>query len=128
MTSAQASLDDAVTLKECETVDLSQINSPSDYLAAASSSETLEHIEKVVQDWIKQIEQVIYSLETGLSQGMINSCCVVFCFVCLLDLCFILLQVLCYFVILRCVVIAMYMRFKDGSSVPTSFTLRGPAL
>ena len=81
LTSARASLDDAVTLKECETVDLSQINSPSDYLAAASSSETLEHIEKVVQDWIKQIEQVIHSLETGLSQGMINPCCVVLCFV-----------------------------------------------
>ena len=45
-------------MKECDTVDLSQITSPSDYLAAANSSETVEKIEKVVQDWIKQIEQV----------------------------------------------------------------------
>lgn len=58
LSSAQASLDDAVTLKECDSVDLTRISSPNDYIAAASSSETLEQIEAVVTAWVKQIEQV----------------------------------------------------------------------
>lgn len=59
LASAQASLNDAVTLKECQTLDLSKICSPSDYIAAAGSSEALEHIEEIVTAWIKQIEQVV---------------------------------------------------------------------
>ena len=59
LNSAQASLDDAVTLKECDSIDLTRISSPNDYIAAASSSETLEQIEEVVTAWIKQIEQVL---------------------------------------------------------------------
>ena len=59
LSSAQASLDDAVTLKECDSIDLTRISSPNDYIAAASSTETLEQIEEVVTAWIKQIEQVI---------------------------------------------------------------------
>ena len=58
LSSARASLDDAVTLKECDSVDLTRISSPNDYIAAASSSETLEQIEEIVTAWIKQIEQV----------------------------------------------------------------------
>lgn len=58
LSSAQASLNDAVTLKECDSVDLTRISSPNDFIAAASSSETLEQIEEIVTAWIKQIEQV----------------------------------------------------------------------
>lgn len=61
LSSAQASLDDAVTLKECDSVDLTRISSPNDYIAAASSSETLEQIEEIVTAWIKQIEQVTHT-------------------------------------------------------------------
>ena len=61
LSSAQASLDDAVTLKECDSVDLTRISSPNDYIAAASSSETLEQIEEIVTAWIKQIEQVTHA-------------------------------------------------------------------
>lgn len=58
LASAQASLDDAVSLKECDSIDLTRISSPNDFIAAASSSETLEQIEEIVTAWIKQIEQV----------------------------------------------------------------------
>ena len=58
LASAQGSLDDAVCLKECQSLDLSRIASPADYIAAAGSSETLENIEEIVTAWIKQIEQV----------------------------------------------------------------------
>lgn len=62
LSSAQASLHDAVSLKECDTVDLTRISSPTDFIAAASSTETLEQIEEVVTAWVKQIEQVLTSL------------------------------------------------------------------
>lgn len=62
LSSAQASLNDAVTLKECDTIDLTRISSPTDFIAAASSTETLEQIEEVVTAWVKQIEQVLTSL------------------------------------------------------------------
>lgn len=48
-----------MTLKECDSIDLTRISSPNDYIAAASSTETLEQIEEVVTAWIKQIEQVL---------------------------------------------------------------------
>ena len=48
-----------MALKEPENINLSLINTPSDYIAAASSTETLEQIEEVVTAWIKQIEQVL---------------------------------------------------------------------
>lgn len=47
-----------VTLKECDTFDLTVLKGPSDYLAAANSSETTEKIEASMKVWIKQIEQV----------------------------------------------------------------------
>lgn len=50
-----------MTLKECDSVDLTRISSPNDYIAAASSSETLEQIEEIVTAWIKQIEQVTHA-------------------------------------------------------------------
>lgn len=62
LNSAQASLNDAVTLKECDTIDLTRISSPTDFIAAASSTETLEQIEEVVTAWVKQIEQVLTNL------------------------------------------------------------------
>ncbi|XP_015771206.1 PREDICTED: LOW QUALITY PROTEIN: dynein heavy chain 5, axonemal-like [Acropora digitifera] len=63
LSSAQASLNDAVTLKECDTIDLTRISSPTDFIAAASSTETLEQIEEVVTAWVKQIEQVLAESE-----------------------------------------------------------------
>ena len=55
---AKESLDDKVILKPCETYDLSTLQGPADYLAAANSSESLQAIEECIQVWIKQIEQV----------------------------------------------------------------------
>ena len=55
---AQDSLDDTVVLKECETLDLSQISSPTDYINAANSSDVLPKIEDLIGIWMKQIEQV----------------------------------------------------------------------
>ncbi|XP_071325116.1 dynein axonemal heavy chain 5 isoform X1 [Trachinotus anak] len=56
---AQESLQEKVTLKECDTFDLRVLKGPSDYLAAASSTETTEKIEACMKVWIKQIEQVL---------------------------------------------------------------------
>lgn len=47
-----------VTLKECNTFDLRILRGPSDYVAAAGSTETVESIEACMKVWIKQIEQV----------------------------------------------------------------------
>lgn len=47
-----------VTLKECDTFDLRVLKGPSDYLAAANSTETTEKMEVCMKVWIKQIEQV----------------------------------------------------------------------
>lgn len=47
-----------VTLKECDTFDLRVLKGPSDYMAAANSTETTEKIEACMKVWIKQIEQV----------------------------------------------------------------------
>ncbi|XP_039973302.1 dynein heavy chain 5, axonemal [Xiphias gladius] len=56
---AQESLQEKVTLKECDTFDLRVLKGPSDYMAAASSTETTEKIETCMKVWIKQIEQVL---------------------------------------------------------------------
>ncbi|XP_040900388.1 dynein heavy chain 5, axonemal isoform X2 [Toxotes jaculatrix] len=56
---AQESLQEKVTLKECDTFDLRVLKGPSDYMAAASSTETTEKIEACMKVWIKQIEQVL---------------------------------------------------------------------
>uniref|UniRef100_A0AAQ5ZR96 AAA+ ATPase domain-containing protein n=1 Tax=Amphiprion ocellaris TaxID=80972 RepID=A0AAQ5ZR96_AMPOC len=48
-----------VTLKECDTFDLRVLKGPSDYVAAANSTETIEKIEACMKVWIKQIEQVL---------------------------------------------------------------------
>ena len=55
---AQDSLDDTVVLKECETLDLNQITTPTDYINAANSSDALPKIEELIGIWMKQIEQV----------------------------------------------------------------------
>lgn len=47
-----------VTLRECDTFDLRVLKGPSDYMAAANSTETTEKIEACMKVWIKQIEQV----------------------------------------------------------------------
>lgn len=47
-----------VTLKECDAFDLRVLKGPSDYVAAANSTETTDKIEACMKVWIKQIEQV----------------------------------------------------------------------
>ena len=47
-----------VNLRECEGFDLRTLRGPSDYIAVANSSETLEKMEVCLKVWIKQIEQV----------------------------------------------------------------------
>ncbi|XP_075868615.1 dynein axonemal heavy chain 5 isoform X3 [Nelusetta ayraudi] len=56
---AQESLQERVTFKECDTFDLRVLKGPSDYVAAANSSETTEKVEACMKVWIKQIEQVL---------------------------------------------------------------------
>ncbi|XP_074540218.1 dynein axonemal heavy chain 5 [Halichoeres trimaculatus] len=56
---AQESLQEKVTLKECDTFDLRVLKSPSDYMAAANSAETTDKIEACMKIWIKQIEQIL---------------------------------------------------------------------
>ncbi|KAG8442619.1 hypothetical protein GDO86_011415 [Hymenochirus boettgeri] len=56
---AQQSLIDKVNLEKCQTYDLRTLKGPSDYLAVANSSESLEKIEQCMKVWIKQIEQVL---------------------------------------------------------------------
>ncbi|XP_070691188.1 dynein axonemal heavy chain 5 [Pempheris klunzingeri] len=56
---AQESLQEKVTLKECDTFDLRVLKGPSDYMAAANSTETTEKIEACMKVWIKQVEQVL---------------------------------------------------------------------
>uniref|UniRef100_A0A8C4H102 Dynein, axonemal, heavy chain 5 n=1 Tax=Dicentrarchus labrax TaxID=13489 RepID=A0A8C4H102_DICLA len=48
-----------VTLKECDTFDLRVLKGPSDYMAAANSTEATEKVEACMKVWIKQIEQVL---------------------------------------------------------------------
>lgn len=59
LSGAQQSLREKVNLKKCETYDLKTLKGPADYVVAANSMETLEHIEACMKVWIKQIEQVI---------------------------------------------------------------------
>uniref|UniRef100_A0A2C9JCN9 AAA+ ATPase domain-containing protein n=1 Tax=Biomphalaria glabrata TaxID=6526 RepID=A0A2C9JCN9_BIOGL len=60
---AQESLEEKVTLKPCETYDLSKINTIQDYQSVANSTESLEKIEECMRVWIKQIEQVLAESE-----------------------------------------------------------------
>ncbi|KAM8735049.1 dynein axonemal heavy chain 5 [Acanthopagrus schlegelii] len=60
---AQESLQEKVTLKECDVFDLRVLKGPSDYMAAANSAETTEKIEACMKVWIKQIEQVLAESE-----------------------------------------------------------------
>ncbi|XP_067366741.1 dynein axonemal heavy chain 5 isoform X3 [Channa argus] len=59
LSGAQESLQEKVTLKGCDTFDLRVLKGPSDYIAAASSTETTEKMEDCLKVWIKQIEQVL---------------------------------------------------------------------
>ncbi|KAL6108919.1 dnah5 [Pungitius sinensis] len=59
LTGAQESLQEKVTLKECDTFDLRVLKGPSDYMSAANSTETTEKMEACMKVWIKQIEQVL---------------------------------------------------------------------
>ncbi|XP_051812950.1 dynein axonemal heavy chain 5 [Acanthochromis polyacanthus] len=60
---AEESLQEKVTLKECDTFDLRVLKGPSDYVAAANSTETMEKMEACMKVWIKQIEQVLEESE-----------------------------------------------------------------
>lgn len=55
---AQDSLEEAITLQECTSIDLSRFYSPSTYSIATNSMEMLEAVETQASVWIKQIEQV----------------------------------------------------------------------
>ena len=57
---AQESLNEKVTLKPCDTYDLSRVQTPADYQTLANSTEALEGIEACMLVWIKQVEQVNY--------------------------------------------------------------------
>ena len=57
---AQESLNEKVTLKPCDTYDLSRVQTPADYQTLANSTEALEGIEACMLVWIKQVEQVSY--------------------------------------------------------------------
>lgn len=52
-----------MTLKPCETYELSKINTPADYQAVANSSDALEGIEQCMAVWLKQLEQVLAESE-----------------------------------------------------------------
>ncbi|KAJ0000193.1 hypothetical protein NQD34_012035 [Periophthalmus magnuspinnatus] len=56
---AQESLQEKVTLRECDTLDLRTMKTPADYMAAAHSTETTDKIEACMKVWIKQIELVL---------------------------------------------------------------------
>ncbi|KAM4633147.1 dynein axonemal heavy chain 5 isoform 2-T2 [Polymixia lowei] len=56
---AQESLQEKVNLMECTSVDVRALKGPSDYMAAANSTETTDKIEACMKVWIKQIEQVL---------------------------------------------------------------------
>lgn len=58
LSGAQQSLNDMVSFSPCTSVNLSQLTTPSSYMSAASSTETLEAIELQAKIWIKEIEQV----------------------------------------------------------------------
>ena len=58
LSGARQSLNDMVLLSPCETLDLSIYTTQSMYMAAVSSSEILEAVERQAKLWIKEIEQV----------------------------------------------------------------------
>jgi hypothetical protein len=60
---AQESLEEKVSLKPCDTYDLSKIQTPSDCITVANGTESLGHIEDCIHIWIKQIEQVLAESE-----------------------------------------------------------------
>lgn len=70
-----------VTLKECDTFDLRVLKGPSDYMAAANSTETTEKIEACMKVWIKQIEQVRSYIVLKHITTITFYCCDVFFFV-----------------------------------------------
>lgn len=63
LSGAQQSLNDMVSFSPCTSVNLSQLTTPSSYMSAASSTETLEAIELQAKIWIKEIEQVLAETE-----------------------------------------------------------------
>ncbi|XP_019376784.1 PREDICTED: dynein heavy chain 5, axonemal [Gavialis gangeticus] len=59
LSGAQQSLMEKVNLKACETYDWKTLKGPSDYIAVANSTESLERVEGCMKVWLKQIEQVL---------------------------------------------------------------------
>jgi hypothetical protein len=60
LNSAQDSINERILLKPCDRIDLTQIQSASDYILIASNSESLVLIEETMKTWIRQMEQVKY--------------------------------------------------------------------
>lgn len=58
LNNAQESINERILLKPCERIDLSQLQSPSEYAAIAANSESLALIEETMKTWIRQLEQV----------------------------------------------------------------------
>jgi len=58
LNSAQESINERILLKPCDRIDLTQIQSPSDYASIASNNDSLALIEETMKTWIRQMEQV----------------------------------------------------------------------
>jgi dynein heavy chain len=58
LNSAQESINERILLKPCDTIDLRQVQSTSDYVSIASNNESLASIEETMKIWIRQMEQV----------------------------------------------------------------------
>lgn len=59
LSGAQESINERVALKKSDKFDFSQVQTPSDYLSVANSSEQLAQVEEAVKVWMKQIELVL---------------------------------------------------------------------
>lgn len=58
LNNAQESLNERIILQPCDHLDLTQIDSASDYISIASNNEYLAAIEETMKEWIRQMEQV----------------------------------------------------------------------
>ena len=60
---AQESINDRIELKSSDKYDLTQIQTPADYLSVSNNTEHLNHIEDTVRLWMRQIEVVLAESE-----------------------------------------------------------------
>ena len=55
---AQESINERISLKPCDQIDLTQIQNTADYVSIASNNENLMIVEEIMKTWIRQMEQV----------------------------------------------------------------------